>query len=73
MVRTAASINMRVRMMSPRVAPASASAAKMISRHRRAWTSGSGSQDPSAQIGAVPDTTTRSATRTARLNPIDAS
>jgi hypothetical protein len=41
----------------------------MISKHRRAWASGSGSQLPSGQIGAVPETSTRSPTRIARLNP----
>src|SRR6266576_1045207 len=61
---------MRVRTTSPRPAPASARAASMISRHRRAWTPGSGSQEPSGQTGAVPDTSTRSPTRTARLNPM---
>jgi hypothetical protein len=43
----------------------------MISKQRRAWISGSGSQLPSGQIGAVPETMTRLPTRTARLNPID--
>lgn len=42
----------------------------MISRQRRAWTSGSGSHEPSGHTGAVPDTSTRSPTRTARLKPI---
>jgi hypothetical protein len=41
----------------------------MISKQRRAWTFTSGGQDPSGQTGAVPDTITRSPTRTARLNP----
>ena len=45
----------------------------MISRQRRAWARGSGFTEPSGQIGAVPDTTTRSPTRTARLKPIAAS
>src|SRR2546430_11984493 len=61
---------MRVRTTSPRPAPASARAASMISRQRRAWTPGSGSHEPSGQTGAVPDTSTRSPTRTARLNPM---
>src|SRR3954447_12559533 len=41
----------------------------MISRHRRVWASTDGSTSSSGQIGAVPATTTRSPTRTARLNP----
>jgi hypothetical protein len=41
----------------------------MISKQRAAWASGSGSQDPSGQMGAVPETSTRSPTRRARLNP----
>ena len=41
---------------APEVPPASASALRMISRQRRAWTSGSGSHEPSGQIGAVPAT-----------------
>ena len=45
----------------------------MISRQRRAWISGSASQEPSGQIGAVPDTSTRSPTRSARLKPISPS
>ena len=62
---------MRTTSASP--APRSASAAAMISRQRLAWTAGSGSQDPSGHTGAVPDTSTRSPTRTARLNPISSS
>ena len=42
----------------------------MISRQRRAWTAGSGSQDPSGHTGAVPDTKTCRPTRTARENPM---
>ena len=42
----------------------------MISKQRRACTPASGSHEPSGQIGAVPDTSTRSPTRTARLMPI---
>jgi hypothetical protein len=45
----------------------------MISRQRAAWASGSGSQEPSGQTGAVPATSTRSPTRTARLKPITGS
>ena len=60
---------MRVRTTCSGPAPASARAARMISRQRAAWTSGSGSQEPSGQIGAVPATSTRSPTRRARLKP----
>src|SRR4051794_4541232 len=42
----------------------------MISRQRRACTCASSSHAPSGQIGAVPDTRTRSPTRTAQLKPI---
>ncbi len=63
-------MNMRVRTTSRGSAPASRSAVTMISKHRRAWTAASGSQDPSGQIGAVPDTSTRSPARTARLIPM---
>ena len=62
-------MNILVQTTSPGPPPASASALSMISRQRRAWTPGSGSTDPSGQIGAVPATMTRSPTRTARLNP----
>ena len=48
---------MRVRMTCCGPAPACSSAPRMISRQRRAWTSTSGSHEPSGQIGAVPDTT----------------
>ena len=41
----------------------------MISRQRRVCASTDGSTTSSGQIGAVPATTTRSPTRTARLNP----
>src|SRR5215217_471387 len=41
----------------------------MIARQRAACCSGSGSQDPSGQIGAVPETSTRSPTRRARQKP----
>ncbi len=58
--------NIRVRTTCSRPPPASPIAVRMISRHRRAWAAGSGSQEPSGQIGAVPDTSTRSPTRTAR-------
>ena len=39
----------------------------MISKQRRACAAGSGSTVPSGHCGAVPATTTRSPTRTARL------
>ena len=68
--RPGPSRNIRVRTTCRRSAPASSSAAPMISKQRAAWTSGSGSHDPSGQTGAVPDTRTRSPTRTARLNPM---
>src|SRR5439155_26977345 len=42
----------------------------VISGHRRACAPGSGSQVPSGRTGAVPATSTRPSTRTARLNPI---
>lgn len=58
-----------VRMTSSAVPPASVRAASMISRHRLAWAPGSGSTDPSGQIGAVPATATLFPTLTARLNP----
>jgi hypothetical protein len=41
----------------------------MMSKQRRAWIATSGSTVPSGHCGAVPDTTTRSPTRTARLYP----
>src|SRR5436309_10929002 len=63
-------MNVRVRITCSGPAPASRSAARMIARTRRAWISGSGSQEPSGQIGAVPDTSTRFPIRTALLNPI---
>src|SRR3954469_8458648 len=66
-------MNIRVRMTSLALAPAAANAATMISMHRVACAAASGSQEPSGHIGAGPDTTTRSPTRTARLNPIVAS
>lgn len=62
--------NMRVRTTWSVRAPASTSAASMISRHLLAWTYGSGSTEPSGQTGAVPETITRSPTRTAREKPI---
>ena len=71
--RPGSSTYMRVRTTCPGPAPASARAVRMISRQRAAWASGSGSQEPSGQIGAVPETSTRSPTRTARLNPITGS
>src|ERR687886_2396541 len=63
-------MKVRVRITCSGPAPASRSAARMIARTRRAWISGSGSQEPSGQIGAVPDTSTRVPLRTALLNPI---
>src|SRR5690242_6809903 len=45
----------------------------MISKQRRAWAAASGSTPPPGRIGAVPDTKTRSPTRSARLNPIRSS
>lgn len=45
----------------------------MISKQRRACSPGSSGHDPSGQIGPVPDTSTRSPTRTAREKPMLAS
>jgi hypothetical protein len=42
----------------------------MISKQRRAWVAASSGQEPSGHTGPVPETRTRSPTRTARLNPI---
>jgi len=66
---------MRVRTTCSGRAPISgaARASRMISRQRLACRPGSGSHEPSGQIGAVPDTSTRSPTRTARLKPISGS
>src|SRR6266540_4688249 len=64
---------MRVRTTCSGPAPASARAAVMISRQRAACACGSGSQEPSGQTGAVPATSTRSPTRSARLKPITGS
>ncbi len=61
---------MRVRTTSSNEAPASARAAPMISKHRRAWGPAPSGQRPPSTTGPVPETTTRSPTRTARLNPI---
>jgi vancomycin resistance protein YoaR len=61
----------RVRTTSPTVPPSSWSAPTAISQQRRAWVSGSGSTDPSGQIGAVPETKMCWPLRTARLNPTD--
>lgn len=41
----------------------------MISMQRAAWALTSGTHEPSGQIGAVPDTSTRSPTRTALEKP----
>jgi hypothetical protein len=60
----------RVRTTSVIEAPASVSAASMISRQRRVCTAASSGQLPSGHTGAVPDTSTLLSTRTARLNPI---
>ena len=59
-----------MRTTSAAAAPASARAARMISRQRRVCTAGSGSHDPSGQIGAVPETKTWGPTRRARENPM---
>ena len=64
-------MNILVRTTSSGRVLTSARAAKMISRHLCAWTPGSGSQPPSDQTGAVPETRTRSPTRKARLNPME--
>ena len=64
---------MRVRTTSAALAPASSSAAAMISKQRAAWVSGSGSHEPSGQTGPVPETSTRSPLRTARLKPMTGS
>ncbi len=64
---------MRVRTTCAADAPNSPSAARMISRQRRACAAGSGSTSPDGHTGAVPETSTRSPTRTARLNPMLAS
>ena len=61
---------MRVRTTSSSEAPASPSAATMISKHRRACMPASSGQRPPVTTGPVPDTTTRSPTRTARLKPM---
>src|SRR4030081_3616449 len=42
----------------------------MIWKQRFACTWGSGSQEPSGQTGAVPETSTRGPTRSALLNPM---
>ena len=63
-------MNIRVRTTSAKPAPSSERAAPAISKQRRAWSFASSGQLPSGQIGAVPDTTMRSPTRTARLKPI---
>ncbi len=62
--------NMRVRTTSATVAPASASAASMIAKQRRAWRPASSGHEPSGKTGVVPETRTRSPTRTARENPM---
>jgi hypothetical protein len=60
----------RVRMTAERSVPASPSAVLMISKQRRACSPGSVGHEPSGQIGPVPDTSTRSPTRTAREKPM---
>ncbi len=45
----------------------------MISKQRRVWAAGSGSQLPSGQTGAVPETMILPPTRRARLKPITGS
>src|SRR5687768_17548247 len=67
---SAASVmNIRVRTTSFSPPPSSARAPAMISMHLAVWAPGSGSQLPSGQIGAVPETITRSPTRSARAKP----
>src|SRR3954470_136461 len=61
---------MRVRTTSASEAPTSCSACSTISMQRRICAAGSAS---SAPTGPVPETSTRSPTRTARLNPISGS
>ena len=61
---------MRVRTTSSSEPPASANAAAMIAKHRRAWSPASSGQRPPSTTGPVPETTTRSPTRTARLKPM---
>jgi hypothetical protein len=65
----------RVRTTSASEAPASARAAPMMSRQRRAWPAGSpgAAVPPSTAIGAVPATVTNGPTRTAREKPITGS
>ena len=60
----------RVRTTSSSEAPASASASSMISKHRRVWASAPSGEPPPGSTGPVPETTTRSPTRTARLKPM---
>ena len=61
---------MRVRTTSSSVAPASASAVMMISKQRCVCAPASSGHDPSGHTGPVPETHTRSPTRSARLKPI---
>ena len=42
----------------------------MIVKQRRAWTAMSSGQEPSGKTGVVPETRTRSPTRTAREKPM---
>lgn len=70
LLSAASVMNIRVRTTSSARAPASPRAASMICRQRRAWAPGSGSTEPSGQMGAVPATMTWSPIRTARQNPI---
>src|SRR3954453_24224645 len=58
---------MRVRTTSSSLAPSSSSASATISTQRRICPAGSASSSPT---GPVPDTSTRSPTRMARLNPM---
>ena len=56
--------------MSSSPAPASASATRMISKHRRACAPAPSGQPPPGTTGPVPETSTRSPTLSARLNPM---
>jgi hypothetical protein len=62
--------NIRVRTTSRIPAPASVSAASMIAKQRRAWRPASSGHEPSGNTGPVPETRTRSPTRTAREKPM---
>ena len=68
--RRTAVMNIRVRTTLSSPAPDSASASRMISKHRRAWSPAPSGQPPPGSTGPVPETITRSPTRMARLNPM---